>query len=113
MRAVEVTEEPFTVHPSFDPKRWEAEAFGIVWERPRTVVLRFRADQAPYVRERLWHPSQRLRDLRDGRVELTIRAGGRYEITRWILGWGDAVEVVKPAALRREIAATWRRAART
>jgi predicted DNA-binding transcriptional regulator YafY len=27
-----------------------------------------------------------------------------FEITRWILGWGDAAEVVKPPALRQEIA---------
>jgi hypothetical protein len=53
-----------------------------------TVVVRFRPDQAPYVREREWHPSQRVRTLRDGRLELTLRAGGTFEFLRWILGWG-------------------------
>jgi len=70
-----------------------------------TVVLRFRPDQAPYVREREWHPTQRLKTLRDGRLEFTFRAGGTFEITRWILGWGDAVEVLRPPRLRREAAA--------
>jgi predicted DNA-binding transcriptional regulator YafY len=102
--AVALTEEPFTVDPSFDLKQYKAEAFGVVWDKPMTVVLRFRPDQAPYVREREWHPTQRLRDLKDGRLELTFRAGGTFEITRWILGWGDAVEVVRPARLRREVA---------
>jgi len=104
IRALELTEEPFTVGPSFDPKRHEAEAFGIVWEKPMTVVVRFRADQAPYVREREWHPTQRLRELKDGRLQLTFRAGGKFEIGTWILGWGDAVEVVHPISLRRQIA---------
>ena len=49
IRAVELTDEPFVPDAGFDPKRHEAEAFGIVWERPMRVVLRFRADQAPYV----------------------------------------------------------------
>jgi hypothetical protein len=31
-----------------------------------TVVLRFRAGQAPYVRDREWHPSQRFKDLKGG-----------------------------------------------
>ncbi len=106
--ALELLEESFTVDPAFDPKRHEAEAFGIVWEKPVTVVLRFRAGQAPYVTEREWHPSQRFRTLRDGRLEMTFRAGGLFEITRWILGWGDAVEVVRPASLRRELATTAR-----
>jgi predicted DNA-binding transcriptional regulator YafY len=104
--ALNLTDETFTVDPTFDPKRLETEAFGVSWENPMTVVVRFSADQAPYVREREWHPSQKLQELRDGRVELTFRAGGLFEITRWILGWGDAAEVVKPRTLRREVAAT-------
>ena len=63
-----------------DPKRLEAEAFGVVWEKAVTVVVRFRADQAPYVREREWHPTRRLRELRDGRVESPFRVGGMFEI---------------------------------
>jgi len=109
-RAIELTGEPFEPDPAFDPKRYEAEAFGVVWERPMAVVLRFRADQAPYVREREWHPTQRLRSLRDGRLELRLRAGGTLEIARWILGWGDAVEVVRPARLRARVMATHRSA---
>lgn len=105
------TEETFTMAQGFDPKRHEAEAFGVVWERPMTVVLRFRADQGPYVREREWHPTQRFRALAGGRLEMTFRAGGVFEITRWILGWGDAVEVIRPARLRREVAVILRGAA--
>lgn len=103
IHAVRVTEDPFTVDPKFDLKQYEAEAFGVMWDKPMTVVVRFRSDQAPYVREREWHPTQKLRTLRDGRLELTFRAGGTFEITRWILGWGEAAEVVRPASLRREV----------
>jgi predicted DNA-binding transcriptional regulator YafY len=111
IREIDVTEQPFTVDPGFDPKRYETEAFGVSWEHPMTVVVRFSRDQAPYVRERQWHPTQTLRELRDGRVELTFRAGGMFEIARWILGWGDAAEVVRPPALRREIVSLLKSAA--
>lgn len=110
VRTLELTPETFTVDPAFDAKRYEAEAFGVVWEKPMTVVVRFRADQAPYVREREWHPTQRLGELRDGRVELTFRAGGAFEIIRWILGWGDAAEVVSPALVRKRVAELLRKA---
>jgi predicted DNA-binding transcriptional regulator YafY len=104
IRDLKATEEPFTVDPAFDPKRYETEAFGVAWGKPMTVVVRFRADQAPYVREREWHPTQRFRTLPDGRLEMTFRAGGAFEILRWVLGWGDAAELVRPPALRGEIA---------
>ena len=105
IRGLTLKEESFTVDTEFDLKQYETEAFGVMREKPMTVVVRFRADQAPYVREREWHPTQKLRALRDGRLELTFRAGGSFEITRWILGWGDAAEVVRPVSLRKEVAA--------
>jgi predicted DNA-binding transcriptional regulator YafY len=112
IRSLALTDGAFTVPAAFDPKRLAAEAFGVVWERPMTVVVRFGPKQAPYVREREWHPTQRLRSRRDGGIELTFRAGGRFEIARWILGWGDGAEVLRPARLRREIAGILRAAAR-
>jgi predicted DNA-binding transcriptional regulator YafY len=111
IRDLTATEESFSVSPQFDPKRHEAEAFGVVWEKPITVVLRFRADQGPYVREREWHPSQRFHTLKDGQLKMTFHAGGAFEITRWILGWGDAVEVVRPASLRSRVATILKAAA--
>jgi hypothetical protein len=42
---------------------------------------------------------------------MRFRAGGTFEIARWILGWGDAVEVMRPASLRRDVAAILTRAA--
>jgi predicted DNA-binding transcriptional regulator YafY len=103
IRSVELLMASFVVDPSFDPDKIAEDAFGVVWEEPMTVVVRFRADQAPYVRERAWHPSQSFRDLPDGGVEMTFRAGGEFEIIRWILGWADAVEVVEPKELRERV----------
>jgi len=104
IQALALTDEGFTPDPALDLKRYEAEAFGVAWEKPMTVVVRFSADQAPYVREREWHPTQRFHTLKDGRLEMTFRAGGAFEIIRWVLGWGDAAEIVSPSSLRRAVA---------
>jgi predicted DNA-binding transcriptional regulator YafY len=68
-----------------------------------TVIVRIRADQAPYVSEREWHPTQRIQHLSNGGIELTFCAGGSFEIERWILGWGDAAEVIAPESLRESV----------
>ena len=44
-----------------------------------------------------------MRDLPDGGLELRMRLGSLAEIERWVLGWGPAAEVLKPAALRDRI----------
>lgn len=81
-------------------------AFGIIDdEEELDVVLKFTAEQAPYVRGRvLWHPSQCLQEQDDGSLILRFRASGQFEIVRWVLGWGEHVEILEPLALRQEIA---------
>jgi proteasome accessory factor B len=63
------------------------------------------------VRETTWHPSQRLREEPDGALRFEVTVAGPIEIRLWILSWGDAVEVLEPAGLRADVAATHARAA--
>lgn len=90
--------------PAFDPTTLENAAFGVYsGGTPTTYVLRFAADVAPYIRERTWHPTQRLRELRSGGVELQFTCGESYEVSAWVASWREGVEVVKPASLRDEL----------
>lgn len=72
------------------------------------IVIRFNARAADYVREKKWHPSQRLRERKDGGVELRLRLSGLEEVTRWVLSWGGDARVRKP----RELVQTVQTAAR-
>jgi predicted DNA-binding transcriptional regulator YafY len=53
----------------------------------------------------VWHPSQKLRDLPDGRVEITLTVADTLEVRRWILGYGVQAEVVAPDGLREALRA--------
>ncbi len=101
--AVKVTEERFEPpdHLSIDER--VSNAFGISSEEPMDVAVRFAKAQAPYIRERIWHPSQKLEELGDGRIVLRLRAGGFYEIRSWVLSFGAAAEVLEPEELREAV----------
>lgn len=47
--------------------------------------------------------NQRLVELDDGRLELTATVPDTKELQWWLLGMGDGVEVLAPAALRNQI----------
>lgn len=47
--AIDLMPDSFTVDRAQNLDRHRQEAFGVVWEEPIKVVLRFRADQVPYV----------------------------------------------------------------
>jgi predicted DNA-binding transcriptional regulator YafY len=103
IRTLRITGSKYEIDSALDLDRYRRESFGVVWEKPMNVTIRFSADQAPYVRERTWHPTQRIHELPDGRIELSLQAGGTFEIARWVLGWGDAAEVIGPASLREHV----------
>ena len=72
------------------------------------VVIRFDPHAADYVREKKWHPSQQLRELKGGGVELKLKLSSLAEIERWVLSWGGGAKVLKP----RELAEAVRKSAR-
>ncbi|MBM3460124.1 MAG: WYL domain-containing protein, partial [Armatimonadetes bacterium] len=78
---------------------------------PQEVVLRFDAYQARWIRERRWHPSQRLEELPGGGLLLRLTVSGEGDLLRWVLGYGAHVEVLAPEGLRERAAAELRRAA--
>jgi proteasome accessory factor B len=86
-----------------------AEYLGCAWSmipegKMYNVRLRFTPKVANSVAEVNWHKSQQVARNPDGSAFLDFRVDGLGEITWWILGYGDQVEVLSPAALRKNVA---------
>jgi len=69
------------------------------------VVIRFNPRAADYIREKKWHGSQQLRDLKDGGAELSFKLSSLVEIERWVLSWGGDAKVLKPRELAESVRA--------
>jgi predicted DNA-binding transcriptional regulator YafY len=67
------------------------------------VVLRFSRQVADYIREKRWHDSQELRELRGGELELRLKLSSLIEIERWVLGWGGDCRVLQPAEFKASV----------
>lgn len=108
MRRVEMLAETFERDRTFDINTYLQKSFGIFTggSRSQTVKLRFDAWAAQLVRERAWHPGQRLQELPRGEIEFYLQLTSFEEIEPWILSWGGHVHVLGPAALRRRLART-------
>jgi proteasome accessory factor B len=69
------------------------------------VEIAFDKRVTPYVRTRVWHPSQTLRDSNDGGLVMTLEVCNDLALRSWILGWGASARVLAPAALAADIRA--------
>ncbi len=70
---------------------------------PLKVVLNFDEEIKPYVLRRKWHHSQKEKEIKNGRVELTFAVNDLEGIKQWIYRWIPYVEVVEPIELREEV----------
>jgi predicted DNA-binding transcriptional regulator YafY len=66
--------------------------------------LRFCPEIAAEVAEVQWHKTQTASFEDDGSAVLKFRVDGLNEITWWVLGYGNQVEVLVPKTLRQRIA---------
>jgi predicted DNA-binding transcriptional regulator YafY len=94
-----VRTERFEAPDGFDPKDLLKNAFGIISGEPVKVSAVFDSRAAPYIRERSWHPSQRLDELADGRIRMTAHLALSQEVVQWLLGFGGDVRVEGPPEL--------------
>ncbi len=100
IKTVTVTQNRFDVPDDFSVEDLTGSAFGLIDEEPMQVSVRFGSEVAHLVRERTWHPSQKLVVDVDGSVRLSFEAGGSREILAWLYGFLPHVEVLAPETLR-------------
>lgn len=80
-------------------------SLGVNTGPPSHVEIAFDKRITPYIRARVWHPSQTLRDSGDGGIVLTLEVCNDLALRSWILGWGASARVLAPAALAADIRA--------
>lgn len=114
--SVHPTPATFERDPNFQLEAQFRRSFGIFQSdgNPIDITVRFTQTAAALVEERVWHESQQLvwqtadgtlfeSDPENDALIATFRLCGTVEFKRWIKGFGDQAEILKPAHLRNEI----------
>lgn len=112
MRGVAMLPDTFTYPAGYSPQKHTEGIFGLI-EGPETTVELLIKDPEThaYLASRQIHPTQQFRARRGGGWVMRLTVRGVAELRYWILGLGPHVEVLRPAALRQEVAAMLAQAA--
>jgi predicted DNA-binding transcriptional regulator YafY len=102
---IEVLESGFEVPKDFSVAEYARAAFGITGGEAVEVVLEVEPPVADYVRERVWHESQKVEEMPEGGVRLRLEVVPGFELKSWIKSYLPHIRVVAPASLRGEILA--------
>lgn len=80
-----------------------ANSLGVNTGPAARVEIEFASRVAPYVRARVWHPSQQLREGEEGGVVLSMNVCHDWALRSWILSWGPFALVVAPRGLAKDV----------
>jgi len=104
IRELKTTKHGFLGGEDFDLSDFFGKAWSMIPEgRIYNIKLQFLPKVAKNVTEVQWHSTQEVTRNRDGSATVEFRVDGLGEITWWILGYGDQVQVLAPKALRKRI----------
>jgi len=104
IKKIETLTDKFTDGENFDLYEYLGKAWALIPEgRLYHIKLKFSPLVAHNVSEVQWHGTQQEQWNEDGSVTLSFRVDGLGEISWWVSGYGDQVQVLEPAALRKKV----------
>ena len=99
MRGVTLTDHPYQLPLGFDLEGFVQDSL-MVMRGPRIEVsLRFDKATAAWVKDRIWHPTQKITMLKSGGLILTLTVADSRELLGWVLSFGNGVRVIRPLSL--------------
>ena len=96
----------FEVPPNFNIRDVLHGAFGPHIGDPsirHNVVVEFAREKAVLVSSRVWHPTQRLDRMADGRVRVSFTCSDLSPVVSWVLEWGPQARAIAPTDLVRQV----------
>ena len=95
-----ILDESFKMPADMNKKTMFGDQFGIIWkDKFYKIRIRFSSEIAPFIRERQWHPEQKIKDIRGGGLILEFTTNHLNEVKDWVLSWGPGATVLAPQPL--------------
>ena len=100
-----ILDKYFKIPAELDIDSYIGNSLGIfVGDKPRNFKIRIGAHAAKWVKEDPWHPDQQIKQLKDGSIELSVKAVHEREIIPRVLSLGADAEIIAPASARKSMA---------
>jgi len=103
IESLELQAERFEVPEDYSAEALTDSAFGLIDDGAKQQVeLQFDKEIAHLIRERVWHPEQKLEKGSEGSLVLRFEAAGDKEILAWVYSFLPHVRVLGPESLQKQ-----------
>ena len=95
-----ILDEYFEKDEKFSLTEYSNNSFGVYQEKPIDIVLEFDKSVANDVLNYHFHPTQKIKQLKNENVQVEFKSGGTYAICQELFKWGCSVKIQKPVELK-------------
>lgn len=95
-----ILDEYFEKDEKFSLTEYSNNSFGVYQEKPIDIVLEFDKSVANDVLNYHFHPTQKIKTLENGNIQVKFTSGGTYAICQELFKWGCSVKIQKPVELK-------------
>ena len=99
---IKVLDEYFIPDADFNLREWANSSFGIFQDKVINVKLKFKKEIADDVIKYNFHPTQQIKQQKNGDVVVTFTSSGTKSILWNIFKWGVNVEIIAPKSLKEQ-----------
>lgn len=101
---IDVTPQTFARPKDFDPDDYLGRGLGMYAEGQSIEVrIEFAGAAAKSIKEKEWHPTQRIQERSGGKVLLRMQVQGLEEVARWVLYHAPNARVLAPRELCKRV----------
>jgi len=98
-----VTDNNYKIPIDFNPKDYIDPEYGVhLNEKKVKVKIKVYPPLAATMKERYFHPDQRIRDNKDGTVTITFSTNQQSQVLYMVAQCGSKAEIIEPKELRRK-----------
>ena len=95
-----ILDEYFEKDENFSLSGFCNNSFSVYQEEPLNITLEFDKSVADDVLNYHFHPTQKMKTLESGNVQVKFTSGGTYAICQELFKWGCNVQIKKPTQLK-------------
>ena len=98
---LEILEEYFEKDEKFSLADYCKNSFSVYQEEPIDITLEFDKTVADEVLNYHFHPTQKVKQLKNGNIQVKFKSGGTYAICQELFKWGTNVKIKRPSSFKK------------
>lgn len=103
IKNIKDTKDTFIISKDFSINNFLEKYKTIFIKDKMKVQLKFNKNRADFIKNNRWYANEEINELKDGNILFEVYVENFKEIKRWILGFGEDVQVLSPKELKNQL----------